>query len=113
MCTSYGTRGATMKTENSTAARAARRESLIAECAAQRMQIGREISVIRAPSMLTGGGILQSLTNGNLKGPLAIAGLLMGLVAAKPGKFMPIIATAMSVFKLAKSGFAMLRNRAA
>ena len=77
------------------------------------MQIGREISVMRAPSMLTGGGILQSLTSGNMKGPLAIAGLLAGLIAAKPGRFMPIIATAVSVFKLAKSGITMLRNRAA
>ena len=101
-----------MKNENSKAARAARRERLIAECAAQRMQIGREVSVIRAPSVLTGGGILQSLTSGNMKGPLAIAGLLAGLVAARPGRFMPLIATAMSVFKLAKSGITMLRNRA-
>lgn len=101
-----------MKNENSRAVRAARREVLIAECSAQRMQIGREISVILAPSMLTGGGILQSLTNGNLKGPLAIAGVLMGLVAAKPGRFMPLVTTALSVFKLAKSGITMLRNRA-
>lgn len=76
------------------------------------MQIGREISVIRAPSMLTGGGILQSLTNGNLKGPLAIAGVLMGLIAAKPGRFMPLVTAAMSVFKLARTGITMLRNRA-
>lgn len=102
-----------MKNENSKAVRAARREYLIAECSAQRMQIGREMSVIRAPSVLTGGGILQSLTSGNLKGPLAIAGVLMGLIAAKPGRFMPIVATAVSVFKLAKTGFTMLRNRAA
>ena len=110
-----------MKNENSTAARAARREHLIAECSAQRMQIGRELSVIRSPNMLTGGGILQSLTgarllqsltNGNLKGPLAIAGVLMGLIAAKPARFMPLVATAVSVFKLAKTGITMLRNRA-
>ena len=102
-----------MKPENSSTVRAARREQLIAECAAQRSQIGREISVMRAPSVLTGGGILQSLTSGNLKGPLAIAGMLAGLIAAKPARFMPIIGTAMSVFKLAKSGLAMLRNKAA
>jgi len=102
-----------MKNENSKAAREAQREHLIAECSAQRMQMGREISVIRAPSMLTGGGMLQSLTSGNLKGPLAIVGLLAGLVAARPGKFMPIVTTAMSVFKLAKSGIAMLRKKAA
>ena len=101
-----------MKHENSSAARAARRELLIAECSAQRLQIGREISVLRAPSMLSGGGILQSLTSGNLKGPLAIAGVLMGLVAAKPGRFMPLVTTALSLFKLAKSGITMLRNRA-
>ena len=110
-----------MKNENSKAARAARREELIAACSAQRMQIGREISVIRAPNMLTGGGILasltggrllQSLTNGSLKGPLAIVGMLAGLVAAKPGKFMPLVTAAMSVFKLAKTGITMLRNRA-
>ena len=101
-----------MKHENSKAARSARREVLIAECSAQRMQIGREISMIGAPSMLTGGGILQSLTSGNLKGSLAIAGVLMGLIAAKPGRFMPLVTTALSVFKLAKTGITMLRNRA-
>ena len=101
-----------MKNENSKALREARREHLIAECAAQRMQIGREISVIRAPS-LSGGGILQSLTGGNLKGPLAVAGVLMGLLAAGPGRFMPLVGTAMSVFRLAKRGITMLRNKAA
>ncbi len=100
-----------MKNENSKATRAARRELLIAECSAQRLQIGREISVIRAPHMLTGGGILQSLTNGNMKGPLAIAGVLMGLLATKPGGPMALVGTLMSVFRLAKSGFTMLRNR--
>jgi hypothetical protein len=100
-----------MKNENSRAARAARREYLIAECSAQRMQIGREISQFSAPSMLTGGGMLQSLTGGGMKGPLAIAGVLLGLIAAKPGRFMPIVTTALSVFKLAQSGIAMLRNR--
>lgn len=102
-----------MKNENSKAAREAKREHLIAECSAQRMQIGREISVIRAPSVLTGGGMLQSLTSGKLKGPLAVVGMLAGLVAAQPGKFGPVITTAMSVFKLAKSGIAMLRRKAA
>ncbi len=102
-----------MKNENSKAARAARREYLIAECSAQRMLIGREISVIRAPSSLSGGGILQSLTGGNLKGPLAVAGVLMGLLAAGPGRFMPMVGTAMSVFRLAKRGITMLRNKAA
>ncbi len=102
-----------MKNENSRAARAARREYLIAECSAQRMVIGREISMIRAPSMLTGGGILQSLTGGNMKGPLAIAGVLMGLVAAGPGRFMPLVTAALSVFRLAKSGITMLRRKAA
>lgn len=100
-----------MKNDNSSAARAARRQYLIAECSAQRMQIGREVSTLRAPSMLSGGGIMESLTSGNLKGPLAIAGMLIGLIAARPGKFMPIMATAMSVFKLAQSSIAMLRKR--
>jgi hypothetical protein len=100
-----------MKNENSRAARAARREYLIAECSAQRMQIGREIGQIGAPGMLSGGGILQSLTGGGLKGPLAIAGVLLGLVATRPGRFMPIVTTALSVFKLAQSGIAMLRKR--
>jgi hypothetical protein len=101
-----------MKNDNSRAARAARRQALIAECSAQRRQIDAEISLIRAPSMLTGGGMLQSLGKGNLKGPLALAGMVIGLIATRPGRFMPMIATAMSVFKLAQSGLAMLRHRA-
>lgn len=121
MFISSGMRGTKMTNENSKGARAARREELIAACSAQRLQIGREISMFRSPNVLTGGGILesltggrllQSLTNGSLKGPLAIAGVLMGLIAAKPGKFMPLVTAAVSVFKLAKTGITMLRNRA-
>jgi hypothetical protein len=90
---------------------AERKEALIAQCSAQRTQMGREIEVMRAPSVLTGGGIGQYFTGG-AKTPLAIAGLVLGGLAARSNKLAPMLATGLSLYKLAQSGLTMLRNRA-
>lgn len=91
---------------------AQRKEALIAQCSAQRTQLGREVEVLRAPRVLTGGGIGQYLSGG-VKGPLAIAGLVAGIFAARSPRLAPMLATGMSVYKLAQGGLAMLRKRAA
>ncbi|QYF94433.1 hypothetical protein KY495_04235 [Massilia sp. PAMC28688] len=91
--------------------RAERKEALIAQCAAQRTQMGREIEVMRAPSVLTGGGIGQYFSGG-VKAPLAIAGLALAAFAARSQKLARVLTTGMSVYKLAKGGLTMLRNRA-
>lgn len=90
---------------------AERRAALVEECSQQRTYLAREISMVSAPK-LTGGGILASLSAGRMKLPLAAAGLLIGLVASKRGAAMPMLATGMSVFRLAQSVLSMVRTRA-
>lgn len=90
---------------------AQRREALIAECSMQRTVASREIENLRAP-MLTGGGIGRYFTAGKLKVPLTIAGVVIGLIAARPSRAVPLLATGMSVFKLAQGVLSVLRSRA-
>lgn len=90
---------------------AERKHALIAQCSAQRTHIGREVEVMRAPSVLKGGGIGAMLTGG-MRGPLAIAGLVLGVLASRSGKLAPMLATGMSLYKLAQSGLGLLRSRA-
>ena len=91
---------------------AERRTALIAKCEVQRTQLGREVSIMRSP-MLTGGSLLHSFTGGKFKVPLAIAGTVLGLVAASPAGMTPLIKVGMSVFRLAKSAVLMLRAKVA
>ena len=88
---------------------AERKEALSAQCSTQRTQMGREVEVIRAPSVLTGGGIARHLSGAK---PLAIAGAIIGLAATRSHKLGPLLATGMSVYKLVQGGLAILRNRA-
>ena len=92
---------------------AERRMALIAKCDIQRTHLGREISVLRSPHMLTGGSFLHSFTGGRFKVPLAIAGTVLGIVAASPAGMMPLVKVGLSVFRMLKSGFLMLRAKAA
>jgi hypothetical protein len=89
---------------------AERRQALIAECSLQRTVAGRELANLRAPSMLTGGGIVQHL-RGNLKVPLMIAGVVLGMVAVKPSRAMPLLATGLSLFKLVQGVLSVVRSR--
>ena len=90
---------------------AARRLALIAECSRQRTEASREISTLRAPNMLSGGGgIMHYLSSGNLKLPLTIAGVVLGMIATKPSRAMPLLATGLSLFKLVTSVLSMLRK---
>lgn len=92
---------------------AERRLALVAECSRQRTEASREISNLRAPTMLTGGGgIMHYLGSGNLRIPLTIAGVVLGMIVTKPSRAMPLLATGLSLFKLATSVLAMLRRPA-
>lgn len=93
---------------------AARRMALVAECSHQRTTLAHEIGNLHAPTMLTGGGgIMHYLGSGNLRIPLTIAGVVLGMIATKPSRAMPLLATGLSLFKLATSVLAMLRKPAA
>ncbi len=91
---------------------AARRAQLVAECAQQRSALAREVSTLRAPTMLTGGGIMQYLASGKLKLPLTIAGVVLGMIATRPSRAMPMLAAGLSLFKVVASLLPMLRKSA-
>ena len=86
-----------------------RRIRLIEKCGQQRTELGREVSFMRSPNKLTGGGLLHS----KLKIPLAIATTVLGMIAASPAGMTPLIRMAMSVFRLGKSAVLHLRAKAA
>lgn len=77
-----------------------RRAALIARCAQQRLDAADEVRALVAP-VSTGIG---------LKVPLAIAGVVLGMIATRSGRAMPMITAGLSVWKLAKSLLPMLRR---
>ncbi len=91
---------------------AERREALLKECSMQRTLLAREIAVVRAPS-LHGGGIVQTLTSGRMKVPLAIIGVVVGMIASRRSATMPAMSMGLTVYNLAKSVLRMVRARAA
>ena len=91
---------------------AERREALVQECSIQRTHLSREIAAIRAPS-LHGGSLVHTLTSGRMKIPLAIIGLVVGMMATKRSATMPAMSLGLTVYNLAKSVLRMVRARAA
>ncbi|MES2019480.1 MAG: hypothetical protein V4484_23560 [Pseudomonadota bacterium] len=87
---------------------AARRQALVAECALQRIEVAMELSTLRMPAA----GVSQYLTAGNLKLPLTIAGVVLGMIVTKPSRALPLLATGLSLFKLVTSVLSALRKPA-
>ena len=77
-----------------------RRAALIARCARQRIDAADEVRALVAP---VSSGI-------GLKVPLAIAGVVLGMIATRSGRAMPMITAGLSVWKLAKNLLPMLRR---
>lgn len=90
---------------------ARRREALVAACAQQRVDAEYEIRALMAP-VSSGGGITSLLRGRNLKVPLTIAGVVLGMIAARPGRAMPIITAGFSLWKLASNALRLLRRPA-
>jgi hypothetical protein len=91
--------------------RALRRQVLLARCAQQRHDCAQHINGLLTPISSAGGGGLASFIGGNLKLPLTIAGVVLGMVVAKPARALPLLATGFSLFKMARSGLAMLSRK--
>ncbi|HEU4374915.1 MAG TPA: hypothetical protein VFS02_15565 [Telluria sp.] len=77
-----------------------RRAALIARCAQQRLEAADEVRALVAP---VSSGI-------GLKVPLAIAGVVLGMIATRSGRAMPLLTAGLSVWKLAKNLLPMLRR---
>jgi len=84
-----------------------RREALIAECSMQRSSLSHQIAALRPPS--EGGlGLLGSV---NMKVPLMIAGVVLGMAVVKPSRALPLLTTGLSLYKMAKSVLSIVRSR--
>lgn len=82
---------------------AVRRAALIAQCAQQRLDAAHEVRALLAPSSdghLFGGG---------LKLPLTIAGVVLGMIATRSGRALPMLTAGLSLWKLVKNVLPMLR----
>jgi len=88
-----------------TKALAARRKALISECALQRITAVRVVREMTAPS-----GEGRQFSIGNIKVPLTIAGVVLGMIATKRGSAMPMITAGYSLYKLLRSALAVLRR---
>ncbi len=101
---------------------AQRREALVAQCAVQRAEASQERAMLFAPTLSGGGGILNMLGTGSLgrvlqslKGrklllPLAVAGIAVGAVAARPARMVSLVTTGISLWKLAQPVLEMLQR---
>lgn len=79
---------------------AERRAALIAQCAQQRLDAAREVRALLAPAS-SGHG---------LKLPLTIAGVVLGMIATRSGRAMPMLTAGLSLWKLVKKVLPMLRS---
>lgn len=88
---------------------AQRREALLVQCALQRVEAARELHQLRSPDA-PGGGILGGV---NVKVPLTIASVVIGMIATRSGKALPMLTAGLSLFKMARTAMTLLRRRPA
>ncbi|MES3022292.1 MAG: hypothetical protein V4857_12000 [Pseudomonadota bacterium] len=74
---------------------AARRTALIAQIAAQRQQVRELVAPVA-------GGALSAMFGGRAKIALAVGGVVLGLVATRPGRAMTLLTGAMSAYKMVR-----------
>lgn len=77
-----------------------RRAALIAQCAQQRIDAAGEVRALLAPVHATGSG---------LKLPLTIAGVVLGMIATRSGRAMPLITGGLTLWKIVRGVLPMLR----
>lgn len=96
-----------MNSKHSPSALAARREALLAQCALQRVNAASDIREIMAPV-----NRLRRHAGRNLLIPLSLAGAALGIVAQRRrGKLVPMLTTALSIWKLGRKATALLRQK--
>lgn len=89
------------------AALAGRRAALIAQCAYQRVEAANDFNALVEP--INPGGLRQYL-GGNLKIPLTIAGVVLGMIVTKPARALPILTAGLSLWKVASTVLAIVRR---
>jgi ATP-dependent exoDNAse (exonuclease V) alpha subunit len=82
---------------------AGRRAVLIARCAQQRLEAAQEVRELLAP-------VDKSLSiAGSLKLPLTIAGVVLGMIATRSGRAMPMVTAGLGLWKLVRKVLPILR----
>jgi len=80
---------------------AQRREALLVQCAMQRIEAARELTALRSPG--GGGGM-------DVKTPLTIAGVVLGMIATRAGKVLPMLTAGLTLIKVVGSLRSLLRR---
>lgn len=78
---------------------AQRRAALIAQCAAQRSEARDQLRALAKPAGAA--GLLRYLPRNKLV--LAAAGVLLGLLATRPGRAVSLVTAGLSLWKLVRS----------
>jgi hypothetical protein len=97
-----------MTKKRTNASLAARRHALVSECALQRITAGREVMALMEPVHAPGG--VADLLGGNMKVPLTIAGVVLGMMVVRPRRALPIITTGLTLWRFARPLLGMLKR---
>ena len=89
---------------------ALRRRMLVSQCQLQRLSLAAETRELLRPA--APGGLL-GLFKGNLTLPLTVAGVLLGVLAARPGRVVRLLSTGTSLWRLARGLLRLLHRPAA
>ncbi len=87
---------------------ALRREALLVQCRMQRVMLAAEVRTLIAPIAPSSGWRQHLLPK--LKVPLAVGALLIGLIAAKPGRAMPLLQIGATLWGIARTVLPLLRR---
>ena len=88
---------------------AERRKALLIECAEQRDVFALQLHSLKSP-LSGGGGGVRSFLSGKLRLPLLAAGAVAGALLGKRGGPTSLVASALSIWKMAQPVLAMLRR---
>ena len=90
---------------------ALRREALLVQCRMQRIMLAAEVRTFIAPIAPSSGWRHKLLPS--LKVPLAVAGILVGLIAAKPSRAMPLLQIGATIWGVVRTVLPLLRREPA
>ena len=92
-----------MSTDTRRLPAAQRRAALVAQCAQQRLDAAHEVRSLLAPAEKA-----HSIV-GNLKLPLTIASVVLGMIVTRSGGAMPLVTAGLSLWKLVSKALPLLR----
>jgi hypothetical protein len=92
-----------MSRDTRPAARSERLAALVAQCARQRVDAAHEVRSLFAPA--TGAQLMA----GRWKLPLTIAGVVLGMIATRSGRAMPMLTAGLGLWKMVSKVMPLLR----